>query len=115
MSWKELIVPSAALVACLVFSLYVLINASWAWSPSAGYTKAFLLLGVVLLVFASATAARKLNEHQTRLAAAAFVTGAALGALYLLIEVLTDGAILRFVMDAFPIIRPAYQTRSHRT
>jgi MFS family permease len=103
MSWKELIVPSAALLACLVFSLYVLTNASWARNPGAGYIKAFVLLGVVLLVFASATAARKLDEHQIRLAAAAFVAGAALGALYLLIEVTTDGAIFRFAMNTFQI------------
>jgi hypothetical protein len=105
-SWKELIVPSVALFACLVCSFYVLINASWALSPSAGYTKAFLLLGIVLLVFASATAASTLDERQTYLAAVAFVAGAGLGALYLLIEVVTDGAILRFTMNALPAIRP---------
>ena len=105
-SWRELLVPSAAFIACLVFSIYVLLSASWAWNPSAGLAKASLLLGAILLVFASASAVNKLGGEQIRLATIAFVAGAALGALYLLLEVLTDHAITRFVMNAIPMVRP---------
>jgi len=105
-SWREFFVPSAAFIACLVFSIYVLLNASWAWNQSAGIAKASLLLGAILLVFASATAINKLSERHIHLAAIAFIASAALGGLYLLLQMLTDGAITRFVMNTIPMVRP---------
>ena len=111
LSWRELIKPTAALFGCLAFSLYVLVNASWAWNPSAGFAKAFLLLGMILLVFAATTAASRLDERRLHLAARVFVLGAALGALYVLVELLTDHAITRFVMDVLPAIRPTKRIR----
>ena len=103
---KALLAPHAALAACLAFSLYVLLSASWAFNPGAGAAKAALLLGLVLVAFAAASATGALDERQLRRAALAFVIGAALGALYLAVELYTKGAVLRFAMNTFPALQP---------
>jgi len=104
--WKELLTLSAAFLACLVFSLYVFLNASWAWNPSAGFAKAALLLGVILVVFATASAVRAIDEQQVRSATIAFAAGAFLGAAYLALELLTDGAVMRLAMNTIPALQP---------
>src|SRR5665811_2573328 len=35
--WRELLEPSAAFLGCFAFSIYVYVNASWAWNTSAGF------------------------------------------------------------------------------
>ena len=97
---RDLLLPSAALVACLLFSIYVFINASWALDQNMALGKAALLLSSILLVFAGTTAITTVEERQIRRAALAFVAGAAIGALYLFLELLTDGAIARAVMNS---------------
>ncbi len=104
--WKELLTPSAAFLACLAFSLYVFLNASWAWNPSAGFAKAALLLGVILVVFATASAVRAIDEQQVRSATIAFAAGAFLGAAYLALELLIDGAVMRLAMNTIPALQP---------
>ncbi len=104
--WRELLEPSAAFLGCFAFSIYVYVNASWAWNTSAGFAKAALLFGVILAVFATSTAIKAINEQQVRSATIAFSAGAFLGALYLLVELLTGGAITRFVFNAIPALQP---------
>ena len=104
--WKELLTPSAAFLACLAFSLYVFLNASWAWNQSAGFAKAALLLGVILVVFATASAVRAIDEQQVRSATIAFAAGAFLGAAYLALELLIDGAVMRLAMNTIPALQP---------
>ncbi len=106
LSWKVLLTSSAALVFGAILAVYVLINASWAWNPAAGFEKASILLAAILLVFAAATASDMLDENQARRAAMAFIAGAFLGTLFLLVEFMTDGAITRFAMNNIPAIRP---------
>jgi O-antigen ligase len=104
--WKEALTPSAALAGCLAFSLYIFVNASWSLNLAAGVAKASLLLGLILAVPVASAAVAALNERQTRAFTSAFVAGAALAVLYLLLEMLTDGALTRFVFNWIPAIRP---------
>lgn len=97
---RELLLPSAAFLACLLFSLYVFINAAFALDQNMALGKAAILLSATLLVFAGTTAITTVEEPQICRAALAFVAGAALGAIYLLMELLTDGAITRAVMNS---------------
>ena len=106
LGWKALLAPSAALALGAIFALYVLLNASWAWNPIAGFEKASILLGAILLVFAAAAASNILDDRLAHRAAMAFVAGASLGTLFLLVEFMTDGAITRFAMNTIPAIRP---------
>ena len=85
---------------------YVSINAIWAADQGAGFAKAALLWGLILVTIAASTAIAALDERQLRLAALGFAAGAALGAIYLLIEMLTDAAITRAAMNAIPAFRP---------
>ena len=101
---KDLLPRSPALIACLLFSLYVFINASWSLSQDVAYGKAAILLGAILLVFAGVTAIATVEERQIRRAAFAFVAGAALSALYVLIELLTQGAFTRTVLNALSLL-----------
>ena len=94
-------IDAAALVA-----LYVSISALWAADPGAGFAKAALLWGLVLLTIAASTAIAALDERQLRLAALGFAAGAALGAIYVLFEMLTGAAITRWAMNAIPAFRP---------
>ena len=105
-SWRGLLQPSAALAMCLLFSLYVFLNATWALDQGEAFGKAAVLLGAILIAFAGSAAAATLDERQLRQAALAFVAGAAIGALYLLLELLTGGAIARAVKSYITFLRP---------
>jgi O-antigen ligase len=105
-SGEQLLAPTAALMSCAAFSIYVAVNASWAYNESAGLAKGFLLIAMIPLAFAAATASNELGEQQRQLAATAFVAGAALGAVFVLVELLTDRSITHFVMNILPILRP---------
>ena len=104
--WKALAAPNAALVGCLVLCGYVLLNASWAWNPGAGFAKAALLLGATLFVFAAGRAVTQLTEQQLQAFGPAFAAGAMLGLAYLVIETLTGGGLTRFVFNAVPALQP---------
>jgi len=104
--WRELLKPSAALFGCLALSLYVFVNASWASNPDAGFAKATLLLGLIVVLFGLNAIIAALIQRQRRAFAFAFAIGAFLGALYLVADVLTDGAITRFAFNTLPVIRP---------
>ena len=85
---------------------YVSINAFWAADQSAGFAKAALLWGLILVTIAASTAIAALDERQLRLAALGFAAGAAFGAIYLLIEMLTNAAHHPRAMNAIPAFRP---------
>jgi O-antigen ligase len=104
--WRRLIRPSAALIGVLLVALYAFISATWAADPRAAFGEASLLLGVVLTTFAAGTALATLDKQELRRAALAFTAGAFLGALFLLIELLTDGAITRMAMNLLTALQP---------
>ena len=105
-AWRTLVPLDAVSIAAFLVAAYASINALWAADPGAGFAKAALLWGLILVTIAAATAITALDERQLRLAALGFAAGAALGAIYLLIEMLTDAAITRAAMNAIPAFRP---------
>jgi O-antigen ligase len=105
-NWRQLLQPNTALAACLLVALYTLLNAAWALDHGAAAGKAGLLLTVTLVTFAAAAATASLDQGQLRKLALAFVAGACLGAIFVLLELLTDGAVTRSMMDIVPLLRP---------
>ena len=105
-AWRTLVPLDAVSIAAALVALYVSISALWAADPSAGFAKAALLWGLVLLTVAACTALAALDERQLRLAALGFAAGAALGAIYVLFEMLTGAAITRAAMNVVPALRP---------
>ncbi len=99
-AWRELIPLDAVSIAAILVAVYVSLNAIWAADRSGGFEKAALLWGLILLTIAAGTAIATLDERQLRLAALGLAAGAALGAVYLLIEMLTDAAITRAAMNS---------------
>src|SRR5262245_8222127 len=105
-AWRTLLPLDAVSLAACAVALYVAINALWAANPGGAFGKAALLWATILVVMAAGTAIASFDERQLRLAALGFAAGAALGAVYVLIETLTNGAILISIMNAFPAFRP---------
>ncbi len=103
--WRQLIHPNTALVAVLLVVLYVCFNATWAADRGVAFGKAALLLGVLLITFAASRAIAQFDKQQVGSAAIAFTAGAFLGALFVLFELLTHGAITRMAMNSIPLIK----------
>ena len=102
MQWRELLPRQPALAACLVFAAYVFINATWSVDPLAGLGKAALILALVWVSFAAVEAAARLERRILCEAAIAFAAGALMGALFIVVELLTRGIITRTVVGWFP-------------
>ena len=112
-AWRSLVPLDAVSITAVLVAAYVSINALWAADQGAGFAKAALLWGLILVTIAASTAIAALDERQLRLAALGFAAGAALGAVYVLIEMLTDAAITRAAMNAIPSL-PARQGQAYR-
>jgi O-antigen ligase len=93
--WRALLQPSAVLIAVLLPAVYALLSVSWAPEPGEAAEKAALLLVVAGLTFAAGTALCRLDPFPLHQASLAMVSGAILGALFILIELLTAGALTR--------------------
>ena len=104
--WWKAISQSASLAACLALSLYAFLNATWSWNPASALAKVAILLGLVLAILLVRSAVGALTEPQSRAFSIAFIVGAGLAIVYLLIEVFTDNAITRGAYNTFPAIRP---------
>src|SRR5262245_1528225 len=105
-AWRQLTEPNAPLVALLLLLLYGFLNATSAVDRGVAIGKASLLLGIVLITFVASSAVANWDESQLRFAALAFVTGVFLGALFVLFEMLTQGALTRFAMNSIPLLHP---------
>jgi O-antigen ligase len=104
--WRHLIWPITDVVPVLLVAAYVLLGALWAVRPSAAVEKSALLLAATLIAFAASRAIAVLDQPQLNQAARAFAIGAFLGALFVLFELLTDGAITRLVANAGSWFKP---------
>ena len=104
---RALLQLDAALAACLALSAYLFANALLAVDQGEALGKAGIFLGVILVVFASARAIPCLSASELRRGALAFVTGALCAALYLLVEILTDGVLTRGAMNFVAALKPA--------
>jgi O-antigen ligase len=105
MHWRELLPYQPALAACLVFAAYVFLNATWSADRPAGFGKAALLAGLVLMTFAAVGAAATLEKRILRRAGLAFAAGGFLGALFVAFELFTDGLATRTAMNLFPLLQ----------
>jgi O-antigen ligase len=104
--WRHLIWPTTDVVAVLLVAAYVLLGALWAVKPSAAAEKSAILLAVTLIAFAASRAIAAVDEPQLSQASRAFAVGAFIGALFVLFELLTDGAITRLVANASSWFKP---------
>jgi O-antigen ligase len=105
-NWRQLLRPNPAFLAVLVVVLYAFISATWSPEPGATLGKAALLLGAVLLTLAASNAIAVWDKTELRQASLAFAAGAFLGALYLLIGILTGNAVQRAAEFAVTIDSP---------
>jgi hypothetical protein len=103
---RALLQFDAALSACLVLSAYLFVNAVLAVDREEAVAKAGLFLGVVLVTFASTRAIPVLSASELRRCALGFVIGTVCAALYLLVELLTDGALTRGAMNLVAALKP---------
>ncbi|PWT84709.1 MAG: hypothetical protein C5B58_04295 [Acidobacteria bacterium] len=101
---------NAALIACSLVAVYIFVNASWAADPETTLIKAVLLLGVVLLSYAISRAIPQVDQEQLQSAGWAFAIGTLFGALLAIVELLTDGAITRLVLNSIHL----FQTPNHK-
>jgi O-antigen ligase len=103
--WRELIRPNPTLIALLMFAAYVFASAAWAADRGVALTTAALLLAVILVTFVACRALQHSDQQQLRSAAIAFAAGAFLGALFVVLELLTNGALTRSVMSATTLLK----------
>ena len=68
-AWRTLVPLDAVSIAAFLVAAYASINALWAADPGAGFAKAALLWGLILVTIAAATAITALDERQLRLGA----------------------------------------------
>jgi O-antigen ligase len=106
MDWRELIAPNHALVAFVAFGLYAMLSAIWAANPAGAFTKSVLFLATILVVFACMSAFAKLQAQEAERAARVFIAGSLCGAVFVLVELLTKGALTRFAMNWVPAFKP---------
>lgn len=94
------------LAACVAFGLYITINAAWSADPAEAYGKVLFYWAMLVTVQLAVAGLGNVSEEVlARLQKAAIVAVMA-GALFLLIEVLTEQAIRRFLLSLLPFIRP---------
>lgn len=106
LAWRELLQPNAAMAALIAVGLYAALSAIWAESPVSALSKAALVIGVTLVVFAASAAIAVLDKDQVRRASFAFIAGALCAAGFVMTELLTDGALTRFAMNNIPAFKP---------
>jgi O-antigen ligase len=104
--WHALLRPNAALFALLILALYTCLSAAWAANPEGALSKSSLLGAATLVVFAGSAAITTLDAEEAQRASRALIAGALCGAGFLLIEILSDGALTRFAMNTIAAFRP---------
>jgi O-antigen ligase len=108
--WRQLLPRGQALQALAVWLLlaaYVGLNATWSVERIDGFGKAAMLAGLAILSFAAVAAALVLDKPILVRAGLFFAAGAFLGGLFILIELLTDGAMTRTAMTWVPLLQPS--------
>ena len=111
--WRHLTWPTTDVMSVLLVAAYVLLGAVWAVKPSAAVEKSGLLLATTLITFAASRAITALDGPQLGQAARAFAIGAFIGALFVLFELLTNGAVTRLVVNTSGWFKP--ESAKHAT
>jgi O-antigen ligase len=103
---RALLQLDAALSACLVLSAYLFANSILAVDQDEALGKTGAFLGVILVAFASTRAIPAVSASELRGCALGFVVGAVCAALYLLVELLSDGIFTRAAMNFTAVLKP---------
>jgi O-antigen ligase len=103
---RALLQLDAALSACLVLSAYLFVNALLAVDPDEALGKVGAFVGVILVSFASVRTIPALSTSELRRCALLFVAGTLCAALYLLVELLSDGVLTRGAMNLVTALKP---------
>jgi len=91
----------------LVFSAYLLINASWSLDPRTAFMKAIYFFIVVTILHVFLHWIAKAERDALQIALLGVLIGVSVGSLYLLIELVTEQSIRRWVYTTFPLLRPS--------
>ena len=105
-AWRQLTEPNAPLVALLLLLLYVFLNATWAVDRGVAIDKASLLLGIVLITFVASRAMANWDKFAAPLCRSRLCYWRFSGALFVLFEMLTQGALTRFAMNSIAPLHP---------
>lgn len=103
---KDLFRFDAALGLFALLALYLLINATWSLDPESARGKVGWFAAVVVLAFAASRAISGFDEARSRIAAHAFLAGLIAGLIFILVELVTDRALTRFLYNVLPFTRP---------
>jgi O-antigen ligase len=104
--WRSLVRPTTQTVTVLLVAAYALLGALWAAKPSAAIEKSLVLSAAALVIFAASRTIADLDATRLAQAARAIAAGVFIGAVFVFIELLTDGAITRFAANTTGWLKP---------
>src|SRR5262249_55422017 len=108
--WRVLSERNSTAIACLLVPTYIFVNALWAADQRTAVVKALLLSAVVLIALLAGSSLRVTEGELLRRSGSAFVVGPFVAALFFSFELLTDGAITRFVLNSINV----FHTLNHK-
>jgi O-antigen ligase len=108
--WRATLELNLTVIACLLVPAYIFVNALWAADQRTAVVKAVLLSAVVLVTLLAGSSLRVTEGELLRRSRSAFVVGTFVAALFLTFELLTDGAITRFVLNTIHV----FHTLNHK-
>ncbi len=103
---RALIKPDLGLWLFMAAGAYFAINATWSEDFGRAIDKAILFILFAVLSIGTVRAALAWPEDRARRIARGFAIGVSLGALYLLVEVLTGQALVRGLFNLLPLLQP---------
>ena len=97
--WRRLhvLLKSPLAISLGIFSGYLFINATWAPDPVASLLKAATVLGLVIAAFSTAASYSLRAPEDASVLAKCALAGLLMGAAFLLIEIVFDDPIMRFI------------------
>src|SRR6476620_12799495 len=104
--WNDLLKPSHTIALSLLLASYIFVNATWSADPSLAVRRAAVFAILVVLGFAATNAVARFGDANFRRAYLFFATGSLLGAIFVLVELLTHGLITSAVMNHITILHP---------
>jgi O-antigen ligase len=108
--WRQFFELNSTVIACLPFLAYMFATALWAADHRTAVGKAVLLSAVVLIAFLASRTIPRADDEVLRRSASAFVIGTFVAAIFLTVELLTDGAMTRFVLNSIHV----FHTLNHK-
>jgi hypothetical protein len=100
------LVRTPLLAACVAFGTYITINAAWSTDPAEAYGKVLFYWVLLLTAHLAITGLGTVSDQVLARLQKTAVIAVMAGAVFLLIEVLTDQAIRRFIFSVLPFARP---------